>query len=243
MVHGSHHYSWSHVPNNHRTEKQLLKGHRHLKKTAQAVGTITHIFDKARCRPKYIEPVPPDECEQLRRKLQRFGPDFSDQWALYRLDQAGQLVTCNLYDLDDTEPITAFTDKEATKLLEYMVWDGSHEDHYITEAQVDGERQRATWKSEISTPSLTTHLAGDRYFGVKKGRMTMQVTVDCDRHGGEVPGEYHVIKTIKVGQVLTRRFPRLRFAPEVNARNGSVKFFGWLHDYMPIAWAERIGEQ
>ena len=34
---------------------------------------------------------------------------------------------------DDTDSITAFTEKEATKLLEYMVWDHSHEDHYITE--------------------------------------------------------------------------------------------------------------
>ena len=118
-----------------------------------------------------------------------------------------------------------------------MVWDYSHEDHYITEAQVEGKRQRATWKSEISTPTLTTHLAGERYFGVKKGRMTMQVTVDCDRHGGEVPGEYHVIKAIKVGQVLTRRFPHLCFAPEINPRNGSVKFFGWLSDYLPIKLA------
>src|SRR5205814_10684718 len=64
--------------------------------------------------------------------------------------------------------------------------DHSHEEHYITEATVDGQRQRATWKSDISTPTLTPHLAGERYFGVKKGRMTMQVTVDCDRHGGEV---------------------------------------------------------
>jgi hypothetical protein len=238
-----HHYSWSHVSHHHRTEKQILKRHRRLKKTARAVGTITLIFDKPRCRPKYADPVPPDECQQLRQKFQQFGPDASDDWALYCLDRAGQLVTCNLYDLADTEPITVFTEKEATRLLGYMVWDHSHEDHYITEAQVDGKRQRATWKSDISTPNLTTHLAGERYFGVKKGRLTMQVTVDCDRHGGEVPGEYHVIKTIKVGQVLTRQFPHLRFAPEINARNGSVKFFGWLTDYMPIALAERIGEQ
>src|SRR5262245_29497093 len=243
MVHGNHHYSWSHVPNHHRTEKQILKRHRRLKKTAQAVGTITHIFDKARCRPKYIEAVPPEECEQLRQRFQLFGPDATDQWALYCLDRAGQLVTCNLYDLADTEPITAFTEKEATRLLGYMVWDHSHEDHYITEATVDGQRQRATWKSEISTPDLTTHLAGGRYFGVKKGRMTMQIAPELDRHGGEVPGEYHVIKTLKVGQVLTRRFPHLRFAPEINARNGSVRFFGWLPDYLPIAQAEGVAEE
>jgi hypothetical protein len=237
------HYSWSHVPNHQRTEKQILKLHRRLKKTAQAVGAITHIFDKPRCRPKYVEPVPSDECEQLRRKLQRFGPDATDQWALYRLDQAGQLVTCNLYDLDDTEPITAFTEKEATRLLGYMVWDHSHEDDYITEATVDGKRQRATWKSEISTPSLTTHLAGERYFGVKKGRMSMQIAPELDRHSGDVPGEYHVVMAIKVGQVLTRRFAHLRFAPEVNPRNGSVKFFGWLPDYLPTAQAEGVAEK
>src|SRR5215469_12014157 len=119
MVHGRpHHYAWSHVPNRHRTQKQILKRHRRLKKHAQPVGTITLIFDKARCRPKSIEPVPPEECEQLRQKFQHFGPDVSDHWDLHRLDQAGQIVTCNLYNLDDTEQITAFTEKEATKLLE-----------------------------------------------------------------------------------------------------------------------------
>src|SRR5262249_55671370 len=142
----------------------------------------------------------------------------------------------------DSEFITSFTESEATKLLGYMVWDHSHEDHYITEATVGGERERATWKSDISMPDLTSHLAGDRYFGVKKGRMTMQVTVDCDRHGGDVPGEQHIAMTVKIGQVLTGRFPQYRFAPEINPKNGSVKFFGWLPDYMPICVAERIGE-
>jgi hypothetical protein len=202
---GNHHYDWSHVPNRHRTEKQILKRRRRLKTTAQAVGTITHIFDKPRCRPRHAEPVPPDECGRLRRKLQLFGPDTTDQWALYCLDGAGQIVTCNLYDLGDTEPITAFTEKEATRLLGYMVWDHSHEEDYITEAQTDGQRQRATWKSEISVPNLTTHLAGERYFGVKKGRMTMQIAPELDRHGGNVPGEHHVVKAIKVRKKLPVR--------------------------------------
>lgn len=244
MEHGSpHYYSWSHVPNHYRTEKQILKRHRRLKQHARPVGTITLIFDKARSRPKYVEPVPPDECERLRQKLENVGPDASDQWAIYRLDQAGQLVTCNLYSLDDTEPIPAFTEKEATTLLEYMVWDHSHEDDYITEAQVDGKRKRTTWKSEISTPTLSTHLAGERYFGVKKGRMTMQIAPELDRHSGEVPGEYHIVMAIKVGQVLKKRFPHLRFAPEVNARNGSVRFFGWLPDFLPITLAEAVAEE
>jgi hypothetical protein len=236
------HYAWSHVPNHHRTEKQILKRRRRLKKDARPVGTITLVFDKPRCRPKYVEPVPPEECERLRRKLHLLGPDGSDQWALYCLDQAGQLATMNLYDLADTEPITAFTEREATRLLGYMVWDHSHEDDYITEATVEGTRKRATWKSEISTPTMTTHLAGGRYFGVKKGRMTLQIAPELDRHGGEVPGEYHVAKALKVGQVLSKRFPHLRFTPEVNPRNGSVKFFGWLPDFLPIRLAEQVAE-
>jgi hypothetical protein len=86
---------------------------------------------------------------------------------------------------------------------------------------------------------MTAHLAGERYFGVKKGRMSMQVTVACDRHGGEVPGEHHVIKALKVGQVLSKRFPHLRFALEINPRNGSVKFFGWDRTFCLSAWPSR----
>jgi hypothetical protein len=239
----THHYDWSHVPRHHRTEKQLLKRHRRLKKTADPVGTITLVFDKARSRPRGVEAVPPEECEQIRKKLARFGTDASDQWDLYRLDRAGQLVTLNLYDLGGTEPITSFTEKEAQRLLGYMVWDHSHEDHYITEANADGERMRATWKSEFSAPDLSAHLSGDRYFGVKKGRMTIQVTVDCDRHGGGVPGDDHAARVLEIGRVLTKRFPQMRFAPEINPRNGSVKFFGWLRDFMAIPLAEKVGER
>ena len=53
-----------------------------------------------------------------RRQLQLSGPDGADQWALYCLDRAGQLATCNLYDLADTEPDTAFTEREAARLPE-----------------------------------------------------------------------------------------------------------------------------
>ena len=236
-----HYFSWSKVPYQHKTEKQILKLHRRLKKDAQVVGKITLIFDKPRSRPKYVDPVPTDECEQIRKKLAWSGPDGSG-YDLYRLDQAGQLATMNLYDLSDTVEIKVFTEKEATKLLEYMVWDHSHEDHYITEATIDGERQRATWKSEVSVPDLTSHLEGNRYFGVKKGRMTMQVTADCDRHGGDVPGNLHITKTLKMGKVLTQHFPDYRFAPEINPKNGSVKFFGWLPEFKAMPTAEKIGE-
>ena len=73
--------------------------------------------------------------------------------------------------------------------------------------------------------------------------MTMQIAPELDRHSGEVPGEYHVAKALKVGQVLSKRFPHLRFASEINPKNGSVKFFGWLPDYLPIRQAEQVGER
>jgi hypothetical protein len=238
-----HYYHWNQVPQNFRTKKQFLKRHRRLRRNASPLGKITLIFDKPRSKPKDDEAMPPEECQRLRKKLGVFGPDPSDHADLYRLERAGQLVTINLYDVQDTEEITAFTEPEATKLLEYMVWDGSHEDQYITEATVDGERRRTTWNSELSTPKLPSHLAGDRYFGVKKGRATMQVTVDCDRHSGKIPGEYHIVKTLLVGNILTERFPQYRWSPEINTKNGSTKFFGWLSESMPMHFAEQVGEQ
>jgi hypothetical protein len=237
------HYTWRTVPTNHKTSKQWLKLHRRLKKGAKPVGTITLIFDKPRSRPKYAEAVPPEECQEIREELQRSGPGPCTSDDFDRLDQAGQLAVCSLYDRNDTEVITAFREAEAQKLLGYMVWDHSHEDDYITEATQDSQRVRATWKSEISPPDLTEHLAGQRYFGVKKGRLTMQVTVDCDRHGGSVPAEDHVAKVLKVGEVLKSHFPAYRFAPEINTRNGSVKFFGWLPKFTDMPQAERLGEK
>jgi hypothetical protein len=237
------HYSWETVPDGHRTRKQWLKHHRRLRKGATAVGTITLIFDKPRARPRYVEPVPPEECEQIRRRLRLHGPGPGDSHDLWRLERAGQLAVCNLYERGDTEAITSFTEPEAVQLLGYLVWDHSHEDHYITEASVDGGRRRATWRSEVSAPDLSEHLSGGRYFGVKKGHMTMQLTVDLDRHSGHVPGKEHVAKAVAVGQVLARRFPRYRFAPEVNPANGSVKFFGWLPEFTPLPLAERAAER
>jgi hypothetical protein len=238
---GYHHYAWETVPAGHRTRKQWLKRRRRLKKGAGAVGTITLVFDRPRSRPRHVEPVPPEECEQVRERLRRHGP--GDSHDLWRLDRAGQLAVCHLYGRGDTEAITRFREAEAQELLGYLVWDHSHEDHYITETTVDGKRQRATWRSEVSAPDLSDHLSGERYFGVKKGRLTMQVTVDLDRHSGAVPAADHVAKALAVGGVLARRFPRYRFAPEVNPANGSVKFFGWLPEFTPVAWAERAAEQ
>src|SRR5262249_23526808 len=134
------HYTLRTVPSSHKTRKQWLKLHRRLKRGAKPCGTITYIFDKPRKRPKYVEAVPPEECQAIREKLECPGPDSSTSYDINRLDRAGQLAVCNLYDIHDTEPITSFKEKEAQTLLGYMVWDHSHEDDYITETTVAGER-------------------------------------------------------------------------------------------------------
>ena len=238
-------FSWSRVPSDHRTRKQWLKRLRRLKKDAAAVGTITLIFDQPRERPKWVEPVSAADCERLRSKLKAAPPDAADQFDLRRLDRAGQLVTMNLYDRQDTEEITCFTEPEAEELLGYMLWDGSHDEHYITEKPEtpETERERRTWKWDTGLPDFKDHLAGERFFGHKKGKRTMQVTLDGDRHGGTVPGEQHITWAFKVGEVLTTKFPEFRFAPEINAKNGSVKFFGWLPECTPMPLAEKTGER
>src|SRR5438067_12885606 len=97
----THHYTWETVPDGHHTRKQWLKRHRRLRKGAEAVGTITLVFDKPRARPRHAEPVPPEECEQIRQRLRRHGPGPGDAHDLCRLDRAGQLAVCHLYDRDD----------------------------------------------------------------------------------------------------------------------------------------------
>src|SRR6478672_2419920 len=127
-------YSWNRVPPIQKTKKQWLKLHRRLVKNAQAVGRITLVFDKPRSRPKGVDPVPREECEQIRQRLERLGTDGCDLGDLDRLDRAGQLAIVNLYPGTDTEAITSFREPEATKLLGYMIWDHCHEDHFLTEA-------------------------------------------------------------------------------------------------------------
>lgn len=238
-------YNWEfhRVPSNVKTKKQWLKLHRRVRKNVEPVGTLTCIFDKPRARPKGVDPVSPEECDRIRTKLSLFGPDPCDLPDLDRLDRTGQLVIPNLYDGRDTEEITSFTEAEAERLLGYMIWDHSHEGHYITEKTEGGERKRATWKTEFSIPNFRDHLIGEQFYGPKKGRKTMQVAVDLDRHRGTVNGQEHIIKVLAVGEILKSSCPDFRFAPEINPRNGSVKFFGWLSDYIDMTTAEKIAER
>jgi hypothetical protein len=74
------------------------------------------------------------------------------------------------------------------------------------------------------------------------------ITVDLDRHSGETLTKPHILEVIATGRLLTRYFSnalgyRLNWCVEVNPRNGSVKFFGWGDQPIPIEIAQKTGEQ
>jgi hypothetical protein len=74
------------------------------------------------------------------------------------------------------------------------------------------------------------------------------VTVEHDRHDGTVLTKPHILQVIATGRLLTRVFSsafgyRLSWCVEVNPRNGSVKFFGWGDQPIPLEIAQKIGEQ
>jgi hypothetical protein len=74
------------------------------------------------------------------------------------------------------------------------------------------------------------------------------ITVDLDRHSGETLTNPHILEVIATGRLLSRYSSnalgyRLNWCPEVNPRNGSVKFFGWGDQPIPIEIAQKIGEQ
>jgi hypothetical protein len=74
------------------------------------------------------------------------------------------------------------------------------------------------------------------------------VAVDLDRHSGEILAETHIREVMATGRLLESRFASclgyyLKWCVEVNPRNGSVKFFGWGHQAIPIEIAKNIGEQ
>ncbi|MBY0460007.1 MAG: hypothetical protein K2V38_22050, partial [Gemmataceae bacterium] len=162
---------------------------------------------------------------------------------LDELRRAGQAVEINLFDVTDSAPVGCLSEVEAQELLEAMLFDGSHDVDYITEANVDGERQRRTWKRFRSGPNLSQHLRGQRLFGPKRGQASRLTAIDLDRHSGTVFGEDHVALVMGTEEVLTRVYKELRFAPEINTRNASTKFFGWAQTWLTIDAALRLAEE
>ena len=230
-------FSWQQVPESVKTRSQWLKELRRRVPNAQKHGSILLLHQKPVETKKGTVPFTSTEIQTLMDRV-KLG-DLLTSYELSRLRSAGQISEPDLFDKDKTEPITELTEEEARKLFSAFLFDGSHEDDYIVDAP---EKGRRTWKKKYSAPSVSKHLCGHPTFGTKKGEKCRLVTEDLDRHNGAVKAEDHVSLSLKVGKVLTEQFPELRFAPEVNPRNGSVKFFGWLTTWYDIAEAERVGE-
>ncbi len=234
----SHAYaSWQQVPECVKTRNQWLKELRRPVPRARKHGSILLLHEKPIGTKKGTTPFTITEIKALKDRV-ALG-DSLTPYELCRLRSAGQISEPFLFDEDQTEPITELTEEEARKLFWSFLFDGSHDADYIVEVP---ERGRRTWKKKYSAPSVSKHLCGQPMFGTKKGEKARLLTVDLDRHKGTVKAEHHLSLCLKVGTVLTEKFPELRFAPEINPRNGSVKFFGWLDAWYNIEEAERVAE-
>lgn len=70
------------------------------------------------------------------------------------------------------------------------------------------------------------------------------VTVDFDRHEASVDPDEHIWRVLKAGRLLGKHFSELRWtAAEVNPRNGSMKFFGFGNEPIPIRVAQRFATE
>lgn len=245
------------------TKKQLLK--RLLRPNGPCVGQVLYIFDEPRNRPKGVNAVPVEQCQDFRRKLELFGVDPCDQWILSQLGQAGQLVQCNLFDIRQAEKITFFKNEvEAQTLLGYMLFDGAHPKNYLTDQAPFGEtKQIETWRREFSQPSLKKHLLAQQFFGpvvypkakvesdnedddgetivMEKGT-TFFLAPDLDRHDYIDPWYFSRL-VLSVRDVLVNYFPQLRWHVEINVHNASTKFFGWSKMPMSMSQAKELAER
>ena len=79
--------------------------------------------------------------------------------------------------------------------------------------------------------------------GVCRGqgeRFVPFVTVDLDRHDGQVLVKDHCQAVLKTGGLLKRNYGFLHWLVEVNSRNGSTKFFGFAGQPIPIDQANLL---
>lgn len=237
LQHNPPYFSWQQVPDGIKTRMQWLKELRRLSPTAQKHGSILLLHERPIGTKKGVVPFSSTEIGTLRNSIALGYPLMPTDAA--RLRAAGQISEPYLYAKDQTEPITQLTEADARELFFEFLFDGAHENDFIVEVP---EKGRSTWKKRFSAPSVSKHLCGHTTIGTKKGKKARLVTVDLDRHRGTVKAEEHVALSLKVGEVLNETCSYMRFAPEVNPRNGSVKFFGWLDGWYEIDEAKRVGE-
>ena len=151
------------------------------------------------------------------------------------------------------------TEAEATRLLKWLFYSGCgkellgwRRDEY--ELQDDGSWKEVvtggprTWKTpdnRIRWSPVDAHLKGlprGVVRGVGETHLPF-ITVDADRHSGGIPGEKHIREVGAIGRLLISRYGYLRWAVEVNPRNGSAKFFGFTGKPIPENTAKDLGTE
>jgi hypothetical protein len=158
-----------------------------------------------------------------------------------------------------------FTEATATRWLEFRVFQGvgskylgwKFPEYEILEDDTEklvvlpGPRSWRTPPTEerYKWNPMLEHLKGCFRGLVSDGSSHVPfVAVDLDRHSGEILAETHIREVMATGRLLQSRFTsclgyHLKWCVEVNPRNGSVKFFGWGQQPIPIEIARNIGEQ
>lgn len=151
------------------------------------------------------------------------------------------------------------TEAAATRLLKWLFYNGCGEKYLgwkspEYELQDDGSWREIikssvqTWSTpeeRIKWSPVDNHLKG-AFRGVVRGVGETElpfITVDNDRHTGEVSAATHIGEVIETGRLLTSRYGYLRWTVEVNPRNGSTKFFGFTGRPIPEGTAKDIGAE
>jgi hypothetical protein len=159
-------------------------------------------------------------------------------------------------------PERSFSESKATRHLNWLFFHGCGTKHlgwdFGRREQLEDGTEKLTkppgprvW----ATPTDPTerlrwnpvwlHLKGCNR-GVCRGqgeRFLPFVSVDLDRHNGEVQTKTHYQSVLKAGRLLKREFNYLSWLVEINPRNGSTKFFGFTGHPISVGQANHLSEQ
>jgi len=138
-------------------------------------------------------------------------------------------------------PKKKFTEATATTALSRWLFRGHGKSHLSFPPSDDGvgrlenasprhfscptNRERYAWWQPFRD-----HLVGDCKGVVSDAETTFLpfVAVDIDRHSGAIRAEDHQRIVLDAGRYLRRFVPHVKWLAEINPKNGSTKFFGFL---------------
>jgi hypothetical protein len=155
--------------------------------------------------------------------------------------------------------VKTLSESDAARLLKWLFYNGCGGKvlgwafpEY--ELQDDGSWEKVrdggpkTWdvpEDRVKWSPVDNHLKG-AFRGVVRnvGETALPfITVDLDRHSGEVSTARHIGEVLQAGRLLTSRYRFLRWAVEINPQSGSAKFFGFTGRPIPEDAAKEIGQE